>query len=124
MNIMIKFAFILFLAPLISNAQFISDDDKLHFGAGALISGATYTFVYTKTQNKKKAFWMSLGASALAGLTKEIYDSTKKGNKFDTGELVATSAGGLTVSIALEIFVGRKKRKSTLQCCDVRKYRP
>ena len=115
MNIMIKFAFILFFVPLISNAQFISDDDKLHFGAGALISGATYTFVYTKTQNKKKAFWMSLGASALAGLTKEIYDSTKKGNKFDTGELVATSAGGLTVSIALEIFVGRKKRKSTLQ---------
>ena len=93
------------------NAQLISDDDKLHFGAGALISGATYTFVYSKTKNKKKAFWMSLGASALAGLTKEIYDSTKKGNKFDTGELVATTAGGFTASFTLEIFVGKKKKK-------------
>jgi len=93
------------------NAQFISDDDKLHFGAGAIISGTTYTFVYSKTKNKKKAFWMSLGASALAGLTKEVYDSTKKGNKFDTGELVATTAGGFTASITLEIFVGKKKKK-------------
>lgn len=57
---------------------------------------------------------MSLGASALAGLTKEIYDSTKKGNKFDTGELIATTAGGFTASITLELFVGKKKRKSTL----------
>jgi len=109
--------FIIMYFALLSNcnAQFISDDDKLHFGAGALISGATYTYVYTKTKSKKKAFWMSLGLSTLAGLTKEIYDSTKKGNKFDTGELVATSAGGFTASITLEIFVGRKKRKSTLQ---------
>ena len=93
------------------NAQFVSDDDKLHIGAGALISGATYTYVYTKTKNKKKAFWMSLGTSVLAGLSKEIYDSTKKGNKFDTGELIATTAGGFTASITLEIFVGRKKNK-------------
>ncbi|WP_347925750.1 hypothetical protein [Pontimicrobium sp. SW4] len=95
----------------VSHAQFISDDDKLHFGTGALISGATYTFVYAKTKNKKKAFWISLGTSALAGLTKEIYDSTKKGNRFDTGELVATTAGGLTASITLNIFTGKKKSK-------------
>ena len=95
------------------NAQFITDDDKLHFGAGALISSATYTLVYSKTKSKKKAFWMSLGTSVLAGLAKEVYDSTKKGNKFDTGELVATTVGGFTASVTLEIFVGRKKRKST-----------
>ncbi len=96
----------------LSFAQQVSEDDKLHFGAGALISGATYTFVYTKTKNKKKAFWMSLGASALAGLTKELYDSTKKGNRFDKGEAIATTTGGLTASITLEIFVGRKKKKN------------
>ena len=93
------------------NGQFVSDDDKLHFGAGALISGVTYTFVYSKTKNKKKAFWMSLGASALAGITKEIYDSTKKGNKFDTGEIFATTAGGLTVSLAINIFTKKKSSK-------------
>lgn len=69
---------LLFTASYICNAQIISSDDKLHFGAGALISSATYTLVYTKTKNKKKAFWFSLGTSALAGLTKELYDSTKK----------------------------------------------
>ena len=115
MKHIIKISLLLYMLPMVANAQFISDDDKLHFGAGALISGATYTYVYTKTKSKKKAFWMSLGVSTLAGLTKEIYDSTKKGNKFDTGELVATSSGGFTASITLEIFVGRKKRKSTLQ---------
>ena len=111
MRLIIAFIIVLFSFSNNCNAQFISDDDKLHFGAGALISGATYTFVYSKTKNKKKAFWMSLGASALAGLTKEIYDSTKKGNKFDTGELVATTAGGFTASFTLEIFVGKKKKK-------------
>jgi len=114
MRFAIAFIIVFFAFSSNCNAQFISDDDKLHFGAGALISGATYTYVYSKTKNKKKAFWMSLGMSTLAGLTKEIYDSTKKGNRFDTGELVATTAGGLTTSITLEIFVGKKKRKSTL----------
>jgi uncharacterized protein YfiM (DUF2279 family) len=112
----IVLAFIIICLGISSNcnAQFISDDDKLHLGAGALISGATYTYVYTKTKNKKKAFWMSLGMSTLAGLTKEVYDSTKKGNKFDTGELIATTTGGLIASFTLDIFVGKKKRKSTL----------
>ena len=111
MKSIITTVIICFVFSSTCNAQFISDDDKLHFGAGALISGATYTLVYTKTKNKKKAFWVSLGASALAGLTKEVYDSTKKGNKFDTGELVATTAGGFTASITLEIFVRKKKNK-------------
>ncbi|MCK0109568.1 hypothetical protein MWU58_09705 [Flavobacteriaceae bacterium S0825] len=109
MKFIIAFIIVFFAFSSNCNAQFISDDDKLHLGAGALISGATYTFVYTKTKNKQKAFWMSLGASALAGLTKEIYDSTKKGNKFDTGEFVATSAGGLTISISLNLFTKKKR---------------
>ncbi len=111
MRILIPFIIACFAFSNTCNAQFISDDDKLHFGAGALISGTTYTLVYSKTKNKKKAFWMSLGTSVLAGLTKEIYDSTKRGNKFDTGELVATTAGGFAVSISLELFVGKKKNK-------------
>lgn len=93
-----------------SNAQFISDDDKLHLAAGALISAGTYTIVYSKTKNKSKAFWYSLGTSALAGLAKEVYDSTKKGNKFDTGEAIATTAGGFTASITFEIFTRKKKK--------------
>lgn len=92
------------------NAQFISGDDKLHLGAGALISGVSYTAVYTVTKNKKKAFWYSLGASALAGVAKEAIDLGQN-ERFDTGEIVATTAGGLFVSTTLSLFVGNKKKK-------------
>ncbi|PIA82042.1 hypothetical protein BFR04_12115 [Gaetbulibacter sp. 4G1] len=102
----------LFFAGL-CKAQTISADDKLHFGAGALISTTTYTIVYTTTKNKKKAFWYSLGASALAGLTKEVYDSGKENNKFDSGELAASTLGGLTASTTISLFVGNKKNKKT-----------
>ncbi|MDO5980850.1 hypothetical protein [Flavivirga spongiicola] len=93
------------------NAQSITADHKLHFGAGAIISATTYTVVYTTTKNKKKAFWYSLGTSALAGLAKEIYDSSKENNRFDTSELVATSLGGLTASATISLFVGKNKNK-------------
>lgn len=102
----------LFFTGLCS-AQFISVDDKLHFGTGALISATTYTVVYVSTKNKKKAFWYSLGASALAGLAKEVYDSGKENNRFDTGELVATTLGGLTASTTISLFVGKNKNKRT-----------
>ncbi|WP_203257062.1 hypothetical protein [Hyunsoonleella ulvae] len=95
----------------LSYSQTISADDKLHFGAGAIISGGTYAFIYTVTKDKKKAFWYSLGASTLAGLGKEIYDSGQKNNKFDTGEWVATTLGGLTVSTTISIFHGKQKKK-------------
>lgn len=95
-----------------SNAQFISEDDKLHFGAGFLISGGTYTIVYSKTKNKKKAFWYSFAASTLVGLSKEIYDGyIIDGGRFDNGELVATSLGGLTASTTLHLFVGKKNNE-------------
>ncbi|MEL0456299.1 hypothetical protein WJN01_08685 [Flavobacteriaceae bacterium SZ-1-7] len=92
-------------------AQFISVDDELHFGAGVLISGATYGVVYTATKDKKKAFWYSLGASVLAGVAKEAVDSQEKNDKFDTGEAIATGIGGLVVSTTLNLFVGKRKAK-------------
>lgn len=93
------------------NAQFISSNDHLHFGAGALISASTYAVVYSATKDKKKAFWYGLGSSVLAGLTKEVLDSTENNNKFDTGEWVATSLGGLTATVTLDLFVGKRKNK-------------
>ncbi|MFI1743217.1 hypothetical protein [Thalassobellus sediminis] len=93
------------------HAQFISNDGEYHVAAGALISGVTYTFVYSKTKNKSKAFWYSLGASALAGITKEVYDSTKTENSFDNADVLATVVGGLTASASLSLFVGNKKKK-------------
>jgi hypothetical protein len=93
------------------NAQFISEDDALHFGVGALISAGTYALVYNKTKNKKKAFWSSLGMATLAGLTKELFDEFVFDGRFDTGEMIATSAGGLVASYTFNIFTGKKKKK-------------
>jgi len=93
------------------HAQFISNDGEYHVAAGALISGATYSIVYSKTKNKKKAFWYSLGTATLAGIAKEVYDSTKKNNRFDAGDAAATVVGGLTASVTLSLFVGKIKEE-------------
>lgn len=93
------------------SAQFISEDDILHFGAGAVVSGVTYSIIYNKTKNKKKAFWYSFGAATLIGLSKEIYDGFIISGRFDTGEMIATSFGGLVVSTSFNIFTGGRKTK-------------
>jgi len=94
----------------ISNAQFISEDDVLHFGVGVIISTTTYAVVNAKTKNKKKAFWYSLGVSTLAGLSKEIFDEFVFEGRFDTGELIATFSGGFIASYTFNIFTGKKKK--------------
>ncbi|EDP69766.1 hypothetical protein FBALC1_09552 [Flavobacteriales bacterium ALC-1] len=95
----------------ISSAQITLSDDGLHFLTGAAISSGTYAYVYSKTKNKKKAFWYSFGVSTLAGLSKEIYDGYIISGKFDTSEWVSTSLGGLTASYTFNIFTGKNKKK-------------
>lgn len=110
MKKLITLLFFFFIGSHLCNAQFISTDDKLHFGAGAVLSSATYTLVYLTTKNSKKAFWYSLGASFVAGLAKEAIDAGQD-ERFDTGELVATTLGGLTASMTFNLFTGKKKKK-------------
>ncbi|NJX15639.1 hypothetical protein [Tamlana crocina] len=112
MKLILTLLLLFFSNILICNAQFISADDRLHLGAGALVSGVSYT-VYSATKNKKKAFWYSLGASALAGIAKEAIDLGQN-ERFDTGEIVATTAGGLFMSTTLSLFIGNKKKAVAL----------
>lgn len=93
------------------DAQFISNDDMLHFGAGAIISTSTYSIIYSKTKNKKKAFWYSFGTAVFVGLAKEVYDGYIIDGRFDPGELFATSTGGFVGSYTINIFTGKKKKK-------------
>ncbi|WP_299117515.1 hypothetical protein [uncultured Winogradskyella sp.] len=95
----------------ISSAQVTLEDDGLHFAVGAALSSGTYALVYSKTKNKKKAFWYSLGISTLAGFSKEFYDGNIISGKFDTSEFIATTAGGFVASYSFNIFTGKKKRK-------------
>lgn len=111
MKPILVFLLIFFISSKMCYAQFISEDDLKQFGAGIFISATTYTFVYSVTKNKKKAFWYSLGASTLAGFAKETLDSSKYNTKLDTGEALAAALGGLTVTITLDIFVGKRKKK-------------
>ncbi|WP_439151854.1 hypothetical protein [Winogradskyella sp.] len=97
-----------------SNAQFITDDDMLHFGAGAILSSATYSIVYAKTNNSKKAFWYSLGVSTLVGLSKELYDEYFIDGRFDNSELLSTITGGFVASYTFNIFTGKKQKKRKL----------
>ncbi|MBT8394081.1 MAG: hypothetical protein KJN66_04435 [Bacteroidia bacterium] len=102
------FTIIVLCITSLSNAQFISEDDMLHFTTGAIISSTTYTIVYSKTKNKKKAFLYSLGLSTLTGLTKEIFDEFVFGGRFDTGEFISTVSGGLVASYTFNILTGKK----------------
>ena len=111
-----KTIFLILALCFLSNcsAQFVSEDDMLHFGVGAAISSTTYALVYSKTKNKKKAFWYSLGLSTLAGLSKEFYDGNIINGRFDTGEAIATFAGGLTASYTFNIFTGKNNNKKKI----------
>lgn len=111
MKMLIPFLILYFVGTTISTAQFISSDGEYHVAAGALISGGTYAIVYSKTRNKNKAFWYGLGASALAGIAKEIYDSTKPSDKFDAADVAATTVGGLVGCVTLSLFVGKNKKR-------------
>ena len=95
----------------ISHAQFVSEDDQLHFTIGAGISSASYALIYSTTHSKKKAFWYSLGLSTLAGFSKEFYDGYIISGRFDTGEAIATFSGGLVASYSINIFTGKRKKK-------------
>ncbi len=95
----------------LSLAQVTLEDEGLHFATGAVISSTTYYLVYSKTKNKKKAFWYSLGLSTLAGLAKEIHDGFIISGEFDTGELIATGLGGFTASYTFDLFTGKQKKK-------------
>ena len=101
---------VLFFTLSITNAQGIPKDKQLHFGAGLVSGTVGYEYVYSKTNNRKKAFAAGILTSVLAGVVKETYDSTQSGNKFDIKDLGATALGGISVNVTIQLF-NKKKRK-------------
>lgn len=99
-----------FITITTSNAQSMAEDDKMHLAVGATITATSYALIYSRTNNSKKAFWYSFGLSALAGLSKEIYDGYIISGKFDTGEAVHTAIGGFVASYTFNIFTRKKKK--------------
>ena len=112
---------LLFLIPFFllttipSNAQLLSEPDKQeHFLAGAFFGSFTYAFVLDKTEDNRKAFLASLATAIIAGTIKETMDSRQKGNYFDARDLLATTYGGLSIGITLDLISRKGKKKGKL----------
>tara|TARA_R110000744_G_scaffold198165_1_gene317376 strand:- start:225 stop:533 length:309 start_codon:yes stop_codon:yes gene_type:complete len=95
---------------LISNLCFsqIAHDKKQHYAAGVFTSSVAYAYVYTKTKNKKKAVIYSVISAVVVGSLKEAVDSRQPGNKFDPQDLLATTLGGITVGVTIQLFNKKK----------------
>lgn len=105
---MYKLIFILLISTM-CHAQ-IEQDKKLHFGSGALISGVTNIALLSVKKDSKNAFWIGLGMSILAGVSKELYDKNR-GGKFDCTDLAYTVGGGLVGSIVVNLTKKKNKAK-------------
>lgn len=92
------------------NAQLLTEDDKQkHFAAGAVIGSLAYGIVLEETQDKTTAFIASVAAAFAVGYLKETRDKNR-GYGFDNRDLLASSYGGLTASITLDIFAKDGKK--------------
>ena len=99
------------LIAYVANSQIVplEKDKQLHFLAGTLTSAVGYHYVYNKTHDKTKATLAGIGCAILAGTIKETIDSRKPGNKFDPQDLAATTLGGITISVTINLFNKKKK---------------
>lgn len=91
------------LFTTICSAQ-IQTDKALHFGVGAAVGTGAYFITYKYTESKTKSIIACVGASILAGLAKELYDSRKGGTGFNNEDLCATGLGGISAGITINIF--------------------
>ena len=76
-------------------------DKQAHIAAGIYTSAVGYGVGYYFTNDRKKSKRISIGLTVAVGLIKEIADSTKADNKFDSMDLVSTIFGGLALNIVL-----------------------
>ena len=85
-------------------------DKQLHFGAGMITSALGYTWSYNKHQDKKRAMITGICTSFAAGVAKELFDGGIMGGYVDHRDILATTMGGLTMSVTIPLFQPKKKR--------------
>ena len=107
LGISFKLCVLFVLSALVSNAQ-IPKDKQLHFAAGIVASSTGYGYVWNKTKDKKKALIAGIGTAILAGTAKEIFDSRQSDNRFDVKDLAATTLGGITIGVTINLFKREK----------------
>jgi VanZ family protein len=92
----------LFLFTLLSfkNTAQIQVDKVEHFTAGFLISALSADISYSIHKNKKEAIFIGIGMGCLAGVTKELYDTTGRGTP-SVKDFVWTCVGASLTSVTL-----------------------
>ena len=94
------------------HGQFIlqEPDKQLHFGAGMITSALGYTWSYNKHQDKKRAMITGVCTAFAAGVAKELFDGGIRGGYVDHRDILATTMGGITMSLTIPLFQPKKKR--------------
>ena len=110
-----KLAVVLFFTLSITNAQEIPRDKQMHFAAGTITGTLGYEYVYGKTKDRKKAFAAGILTSIGVGILKESLDATQPKNKFDFKDLAATTLGGITINVTINLFDKKKKKKKRIK---------
>jgi len=110
-----RLAVVLFFTLSITNAQEIPKDKQMHFVAGTITGTLGYNYVYSKTKDRKKAFVAGIITSIAVGICKESLDATQPGNNFDLKDLAATTLGGITIGITINLFDKKKKKKKKIK---------
>ncbi len=100
------------------NAQLISKDKPLHFGAGIVIGG-----VGGYTANKifgGDRYWTwagAIGSSLAAGVLKENIDKNEYGG-WDNNDILFTVLGGAVSGLALNLILKDKGRRRNGKACS------
>ena len=89
---------ILLISTGLSAQDLKPNDVQLHIGATYIISSITTSYVLKKTNDKRKAILIGIGAGLAVGLIKELNDKRIQ-NKDLTGNLIGSIAGSIVVTI-------------------------
>lgn len=98
------------------NAQAITNDGHTeHFVAGVLISGTVSYFVYKKTENKWKAYFIGAGSAITAGLLKEFIDPYINHERSFEDFKYSTFGGFIGASIVIPLKPKKTKQSEILK---------
>jgi len=75
-------------------------DKLIHFSTGVMVSVICSEIYYKQKKNKKEAIVFGMGMGILAGLTKELYDSTGRGNS-NMKDFLWTATGSTLPGLSL-----------------------
>ena len=93
-----KILAILFISTNLNAQDFGLTDAQLHIGATCAISSVATSYVFNKTNDKKRAMLIGFGTGMTVGIIKELNDKNIE-NKDMLGNIVGSALGCVVVTI-------------------------